>query len=109
MPGVSGLRGADADGRLQSRPARPGPLLRLDPDPLRPAGQEGLGLHNVPFPDPFYQPNQMRDSAHPFPTQNAQKVALERITELGSQGRVAWLPPNPENASLFKDQNQLKD
>lgn len=30
---------------------------------------------------------------------------METIKELGSQGRVAWLLPKPENASVFKDQN----
>lgn len=51
----------------------------------------------------------MRNSPHPFHTQNTQKVALERTGELGSQGRVAWLLPKPEDASIFKDLKQARD
>lgn len=55
----------------------------------------------------FYQANQVRNSAHPFPAQNTQKAALEMTGEPGSQGTVAWPLPKPESASIFKAQEQL--
>lgn len=53
------------------------------------------------FPDPFYQLNQMRNSPHPFHTQNTQKVALETTRSQAARA-VAWLLPKPENASIFQ-------
>lgn len=71
-------------------------------------GKRGWASEDIPFPDPFYQLNQMRNSPHPFHIQNSQKVALETT---GSQAAraVAWLLPKPENASISKDQNQVRD
>lgn len=89
-------------GRPDPRPLPLGPWL-LCTYPLNPAWQD------VPFPDSFYQLNQMRNSPHPFHNQNTQKVALETTGEPGGQGRVAWLLPKPEKASAFKDQKQVRD
>ena len=50
-----------------------------------------------------------RETHPPFHTQNTPNVALQVTGEPGSRGRVARLPPQPENASIFKDQNQLRD
>lgn len=115
----------DSGGRLAlaagSRPAQACWQAGRTPDPAPAAqalcfcaltlstlpGKSGWAAQDVLFPDPF---TSLTGGAtpHPFHSQNTQKVALGTT---GSQAAraLAWLLPKPENASIFKDQNQVRD